>query len=178
MQRAFKLNPSLLATWDHCPAIRDADVIFLAVPFDCVPVALASVKDAIKGKIIVDCTNPVICNPENISHEFKSQQSGSEWIQDQWAPDSFVVKAFTIYGFENFDEAVRLQQQSKNPAMPYCGDDIKAKETVAGLIAQLGWQPMDVGGADSALHLEHMALLWIKVVRAQNKPNFVWSIVQ
>ena len=37
--------------------------------------------------------------------------------------------------------------------------------TVAGLVAQLGWEPLDVGGAVQALSLEHMTLLWGRMVR-------------
>ena len=38
--------------------------------------------------------------------------------------------------------------------MFYCGDDASAKTTVATLIADLGWEPFDVGGLVQALHLE------------------------
>lgn len=50
--------------------------------------------------------------------------------------------------------------------MPLCGDDRDAKAVVSGLAADLGWQPLDVGGVEQALHLEHMTLLWVRMVRA------------
>jgi predicted dinucleotide-binding enzyme len=46
-----------------------------------------------------------------------------------------------------------------------CGNDASAKKTVGALIAELGWDPLDVGGLEQALHLEHMTLLWVRMVR-------------
>jgi len=42
----------------------------------------------------------------------------------------------------------------------------------------LGWKTLDVGPLSSSLHLEHMALLWIKMARVQGKgPGFVWAVL-
>ncbi len=57
------------------------------------------------------------------------------------------------------------------------GDDTSAKQTVGNLAEQLGWRAVDAGPLSSALHLEHMTLLWIKMARAQGHgPNFVWAM--
>ncbi len=53
-----------------------------------------------RGKILIDCTNPV---GANLSHGLNSLESGSELIQ-RMVPETKVVKAFTIYGFENFED--------------------------------------------------------------------------
>jgi hypothetical protein len=89
-----------------------------------------------------------------------------------------VVKAFTIYGFENLDDN-RFPAANVKPAMLYCGDDAAAKDTVAQLIGQLGWEPLDVGGLVQALHLEHMTLLWIRMVRMGGQsPHLVWAALR
>jgi hypothetical protein len=63
--------------------------------------------------------------------------------------------------------------------MMYCGDDVAAKQAVGELIAQLGWQPLDVGGLEQALHLEHMTLLWVRMVRVQgHSPHMVWAMLR
>ena len=60
--------------------------------------------------------------------------------------------------------------------MMYCGDDPAAKQVVSKLIEQLGWQPLDVGGMEQALHLEHMTLLWVRMVRVMgHSPSLVWA---
>jgi predicted dinucleotide-binding enzyme len=50
---------------------------------------------------------------------------------------------------------------------------------LAGLLAQLGWEPLDVGGAAQALHLEHMTLLWVRLVRmGGHSPRTVWAALR
>jgi predicted dinucleotide-binding enzyme len=154
-------------------AVREADVVFLATPFHANETALKAVADEIRGKILVDCTNPV---GANLSHGLNNVQSGSEMVQGL-VPDTKVVKAFTIYGFENFEDASYPGYNVK-PAMMYCGNDSGAKKIVGELIAQLGWQPLDVGGLEQALHLEHMTLLWVRMVRAMgHSPGMVWAVL-
>jgi hypothetical protein len=154
-------------------AVRDAEVIFLATPFQANEAALKAVADEIQGKILIDCTNPV---GPNLSHGLNSVQSGSEMVQ-KLIPNTQVVKAFTIYGFENFEDSSYPGYNVK-PVMMYCGQDSAAKETVGKLISQLGWHPLDVGGLEQALHLEHMTLLWVRMVRVNGRsPHMVWAML-
>jgi hypothetical protein len=89
-----------------------------------------------------------------------------------------VVKAFSIYGFENFEDNAYPAFDVK-PAMMFCGNDAAAKAVAAGLIAELGWEPLDVGGLEQALHLEHMTLLWIRMVRmGRRSPHLVWAALR
>lgn len=63
--------------------------------------------------------------------------------------------------------------------MPIAGNDRAAKEIVADLCGQLGWQPLDTGDISMSLHLEHMTLLWIKMARMQGSgANFVWAMLE
>ncbi|HIJ87558.1 MAG TPA: NADPH-dependent F420 reductase [Desulfuromonadales bacterium] len=152
-------------------AVRDAEVVFLATPFQANEEALASVAEELKGKILIDCTNPV---GPGLTHGLNNVQSGSEMVQ-KLVPEAKVVKAFTIYGFENFRDNGYAVYNVK-PAMLFCGNDATAKGVVTDLIAQLGWEPVDVGGLDQALHLEHMTLMWVRMVRVNgHSPNLVWA---
>ena len=152
-------------------AVGDAEVVFLATPFQANEAALAAVAGEIRGKILVDCTNPV---GPGLSHGLNNVRSGSEMVASL-VPDARVVKAFTIYGFENFEDSSYPGYNVK-PVMMYCGEDPAAKEVIGKLIAQLGWDPLDVGGLEQALHLEHMTLLWVRMVRIMgHSPNIVWA---
>ncbi len=129
------------------------------------------VADEIGGKILIDCTNPVSAS---LSHGLNNVQSGSEMVQ-ALVPETKVIKAFTIYGFENFEDSFYPGYNLK-PVMMYCGNDLGAKKIVGELITQLGWQPLDVGDLEQALHLEHMTLLWVRMVRAMgHSPHIVWA---
>lgn len=155
-------------------AVNAAEVVFLATPFQANEAALKAVAEGLKGKILVDCTNPV---GPNLTHGLNNVLSGSELVQ-KLVPETHVVKAFTIYGFENFENN-SYPGCSIKPVMMYCGKDKDAKKTVGGLIYQLGWEPLDVGGIEQALHLEHMTLLWIRMVRVSGQsPNTVWAMLR
>ena len=64
-------------------------------------------------------------------------------------------------------------------ALVIAGDDPSAKAVAAGLIADLGWEPLDVGPLSAALDLEHLALLWIRMVRMGGLDgHLVWSALR
>lgn len=153
-------------------AIDESEVIFLATPFSANESVLQGLK--FNGKILVDCTNPV---GAMISHGLKSEISGSEKVQ-QWIPDAKVVKAFTIYGFENFRDSSYPNYNVK-PVMMIAGNDLEAKFKIAKINSDMGFDTLDTGKLDQALHLEHMTLLWVKMVRRDgHHPNFVWGYLE
>lgn len=155
-------------------ACKDAEVIFLATPFAANPSALAEAGD-LSDKILVDCTNPV---GANLAHGLKSERSGAEFVQSR-VPTAKVVKAFTIYGFENFEDNTYPGYGDLKPAMLIAGDDAIAKQIVSTLCQALGWEPVDVGNLAMSLHLEHMTLLWIQMARDQRLgAGFVWAMLR
>jgi 8-hydroxy-5-deazaflavin:NADPH oxidoreductase len=151
-----------------------AEIVFLVTPFTAVQAALAEAGD-LSGKILVDCTNPV---GPNLTHMLKSEQSGAEVVQSL-APNAKVVKAFTIYGFENFEDNSYPGYGDLKPAMLIAGDDAISKQGVSELCQALGWEAVDTGNLAMSLHLEHMTLLWIKMARVQGLgPDFVWAMLR
>ncbi|MEI8203945.1 MAG: NADPH-dependent F420 reductase [Bacteroidota bacterium] len=153
-------------------AVNDADIIFLSTPFQSNEAALKGI--VFNGKTLVDCTNPVVAG---ISHGLNSVKSGSEVVQEL-APDAKVVKAFTIYGFENFS-ACSFPKYNVKPVMLMAGDHADAKNQLSVLIEDMGFYPKDCGALNQALHLEHMTLLWVKMVRLNpHQPNFVWGYME
>jgi predicted dinucleotide-binding enzyme len=174
VQAALERNPNL-SVMPPLEAVEAAEVVFLATPYSANAAALADLSSALVGKVLVDCTNPV---GANLSHGLNSQQSGAEVVQSL-APQAHVVKAFTIYGFENFENNRYPGYGDLKPAMLIAGNDTAAKQTVANLCQALGWEPVDVGPLAMGLHLEHMTLLWIQMARVQGQGSgFVWARLQ
>lgn len=148
-----------------------ADVLLLAVPFAAAETTLRALGD-LTGKVVVDCTNPV---GPGLRHGLDSRRSGTEALQAA-VPAARLVKAFTVYGYENFVDSSYPGHGAVLPVMPIAGDDPAAKRVVAGLCRDVGFDPLDCGGAGAALHLEHMTLLWIQMARAGGLgPNWVWA---
>lgn len=171
VKKALEQNPNFSVKKIQ-DAIDEAEIVFLATPFQANEEILKNLK--CNGKVLIDCTNPV---GAGISHGLKSEISGSEKVQE-WAPDAKVVKSFTIYGFENFIDS-NFPNYTVKPVMMIAGNDKVAKSTVAKINTDLGFETLDTGNLDQALHLEHMTLLWVKMVRRDNHhPNFTWAYLE
>jgi hypothetical protein len=153
--------------------VASAEVVFLATPFEANEEVLRN-AGRLNGKIIVDCTNPV---GPGLTHLLKSEISGGEYVQ-KLVPEAMVVKAFTIYGYENFIDSHYPGYGTLKPAMLIAGNDDKAKKNIAGLCKELGWEPVDTGDISMSLHLEHMTLLWIKMVRMKGfGTGLTWAML-
>jgi predicted dinucleotide-binding enzyme len=174
VQAAVERNPALIVQ-SPVEAVSSAEVVFLATPFSAIESALTSLNSALDGKVLVDCTNPV---GANLSHGLESKISGSETVQ-KLVPNARVVKAFTIYGYENFEDSSYPGYGDLKPVMLIAGNDQAAKDIVADLCRQLGWEPVDTGNLSMSLHLEHMTLLWINMARVQGRgAGFVWAMLR
>jgi NADPH-dependent F420 reductase len=135
-------------------AAAAADIIILAVPYAQAAAALDELGD-LAGKVIVDITNAV---GPNMSMAVTGNSSAAEEIQKK-AGNAKVVKAFNTLFANFFDKTY-----AKNPPQVfYAGDDAAAKEKVAALIRQIGFEPVDVGPLENARQLEAMGNLAIRV---------------
>lgn len=68
-----------------------------------------------------------------------------------------MVKAFNSVGAPRM---VNPSYTQGTPTMFYCGDDAGAKQTVASIIEQFGWQPVDCGGIIASRAIEPLCILW------------------
>lgn len=125
----------------------EAHLLVLAVPAD----AVAGVLEGLDyDGILVDPTNRYPDPGEESQYALVSRL----------APDARVVKAFNTVGAEVLaDPAMDVAPAT----MLVAGDDVGAKETVLGLAADLGFDPLDAGDAGAAANLEDLARLWIRL---------------
>lgn len=76
-------------------------------------------------------------------------------------PKTRVVKSFNMV---NNQTMINPKMQEGTPDMIICGDDAMAKQTVAGLLRELGWgEPIDIGGIEGARWLEAWVPLWVGI---------------
>ncbi len=159
-------------------AVRSADVVVLATPFNAVTEVVVAMGD-VTNKIIIDCTNPLSLNAEgSLSLSLGSSTSGAEEIA-RLASGARVAKAFNTYGWENFLDSSYPGYGEAKPVLFHCSDDDEAKEVVEKLARDLGFEPVDTGGLGMARSLEPLALLWIRLaVRRGRNPNFTWAMLK
>ena len=136
------------ATTDE--AVRDADIILLAVPmhrFRELP------RDLFDGKIVIDAMNywePV----DGVDDELAGAENGTSTIVQQRFPSARVVKSLNQLGYHELDEHRRPQGAGERVAVGAAGDDRLAVRRVMRLIDRLGFDPVDAGPLEKGLALE------------------------
>ena len=133
-------------------AARGADVVVLATPWNAAQAAVESLGD-LTGTVLIDTTNPI-----GPGFALVAAPSGAEQVA-RWASGARVVKAFNTTGWENMADAA--YPGSVRPAMFLAGNDAEANAVVAQLAEDLGFDAIDAGPLNRAIHLEHLAMLWI-----------------
>ena len=136
------------------------EVIVLAVAGSVALEALQQVGAEILGeKIIVDATNPIGGGPPEkgvLSFFTSLKDSLMERLQKAY-PKARFVKAFNSVGSAQWIDPVFA---GGKPTMFICGNDTEAKEVVAELLEQLGWEAADMGAMQAARAIEPLCMLW------------------
>ncbi|MEO8189861.1 MAG: NAD(P)-binding domain-containing protein [Acidobacteriota bacterium] len=172
VRKAELLAAALQRSGDACPsaeaapiekAVRLSDLAVIATRWENTRDALER-AGPFEGRVLIDATNPETVNGRGLAIGHTS--SGAEEIA-RLAPDARVVKAFNHSYAELLDRGPDFERGSAS--VLFCGDDPAAKATVAGLISAGGFHPVDAGPLASARYLEPLALLFVELVRGQNR---------
>ncbi|MFI0723295.1 NADPH-dependent F420 reductase [Streptomyces sp. NPDC021224] len=97
----------------------------------------------LSGKIVIDTCNYY---PQRDGHEADLDDgatTSSEKVRAATGGD--VVKAFNAIFWENLRDRGRPEGDPERLAIPVSGDDAEAKKVVAGLIREIGFDPVDAG---------------------------------
>ena len=142
---------------DNVTAVRDAEVVILAVPYAEAGAVAGEIADDVGGKTIIDVTNPLTVDYSGLA---TTGRSAAEELQDR-LPAARVVKAFnTIFAANQANPSDELDGF-------VAADDPKAKRDVISLVESIGFRPLDVGPLRAARYLEGMAFINIGL-NAQN----------
>ena len=132
-------------------AAKNVEVLVLAVPYDQAPAALAALGD-LKGKVIVDVSNPLTADYMGLTVGFSS--SAAEEIAKR-VPTAHVVKAFNTLFAQVMHQGAGFGDAKGS--VFFAGDEAKAKDTVQALIESIGFDAVDAGGLKNARYLEPVA---------------------
>jgi 8-hydroxy-5-deazaflavin:NADPH oxidoreductase len=136
------------------------ELIVLAVKGKAAADALRLAGSAnLKGKLVIDACNPIEeVPPVNGVLQFftKMNESLMEQLQREF-PGAHFVKAFNSVGAPRM---INPQFSAGRPTMFICGNDAAAKQTVTGILDQLGWETADMGAAEAARAIEPLSMLW------------------
>jgi 8-hydroxy-5-deazaflavin:NADPH oxidoreductase len=133
-------------------ALKDADVVVLAVPGQVVADVVTEHGAALAGKTVIDAVNRIG------APEFDSRA-----IIADAAPQARYVRAFNSLGWENFADPMPGTNM-------FFAADPDARATAEELIKAVGLEPAFLGDASATATVDGLLPLWFALVR-QNGGN-------
>jgi 8-hydroxy-5-deazaflavin:NADPH oxidoreductase len=140
------------------------DVVVFAVYYPGIKDAVRQYGDQLRGKVVVDITNPVDTETWD-SLATTPGSSSAEEVQQLVPEGTPVVKAFNT----TFAPTLVKGEVDGQPLdVLIAGDDEEAKQKVATLASDGGLRPIDVGPLRRAQQLEQLGFLHIAIQQPHN----------
>lgn len=116
------------------------DVLLLSVPYAALPGLGRDLGDLIKGKIVIDTSNPIVARDGEMA--VAAREKGAGIASSEFLPGARIVRAFNAIGAARMAEAA---SRSERVGMPIAGDDPNAISVASALIRDVGYEPVLVG---------------------------------
>jgi len=129
-------------------AIAFGEVIVLSVPLKALPELDAETKKALKGKIVIDTSNPYPERDGVIAEEARKEPGGMGTVVARLLPGARVVRAFNSVYFEDLKKTVNAR--GEKIGIPIAGDDEEGLRTAVELVEHAGLDPVVVGGLSTS----------------------------
>jgi len=122
-------------------------VVLFAVPYSAFPELMKSLGNSLKGKVIINASNPFPQRDGEIASQ--AREEGAGLFDAHLLAGALVVRAF------NAVPAARMASAHEDPGkigMPIAGDK-RAIESASRLVREAGFEPIVVGGLDMGKYL-------------------------
>ncbi len=138
--------PAGAAVTEPLAALEEASVVVYTIPGAAMADALAAHTVALAGRIVIDATNNMTAGGQELS-AIRHLPAGA-----------LAFRAFNSVGWENMADPVIGGEVAD---MFFAGPDGTARETVGGLIADVGFRPVYAGDSAAAFAaVDSLAGLW------------------
>ena len=117
------------------------EVLIVSVPYGALPDVGKDLADLIKGKIVIDTCNPFPKRDGEIADW--AREKGAGLASAELLPGARLVRAFNAIGAARMGSAY---QELGVVGMPIAGDDAEAIAVASGLIREIGYEPVLIGG--------------------------------
>lgn len=145
---AAKLGPNARAGTSR-EAAAFGDVILVAVPYGALKQVGKDLAELIKGKVVVDASNPIVARDGEIATW--AREKGAGLASAELLPGARIVRAFNAIGYAKLPGFA--QGKGERTGMPMAGDDASALATASRLVRDVGLEPVVVGPLAMGKHL-------------------------
>jgi predicted dinucleotide-binding enzyme len=129
-------------------AIAFSDVIVVSVPLKALTELDAKTKEALKGKIVIDTSNPYPERDGVIAVEARKDPGGMGVFVSRLLPEARIVRAFNTVYFEDLKRTVN--KNGEKIGIPIAGDDREGVKAAVELVERAGLDPVVVGGLSTS----------------------------
>ena len=136
---AASLGPSAHAGTPR-QAASYGSVLLVAVPYSAMPSLGTELEELIKGKIIIDASNPIVARDGEIAST--AREKGVGVASSEFLPGANIVRTFNAIPAAKMGAAAGKDERF---GMPLAGNDPKAVRVVSELIRQVGYEPVWIG---------------------------------
>ena len=134
------------STGTPADAAAFGEVVILSVPWGAIPEALEQ-AGGLRDKVVIDTTNQFGSGPMPGPGETAASFNAARM------PGARYTKSFNTLT-SRFQAEAADRQGDDRVVQWLCGDDAGAKELLAGLIEDMGYVPVDVGGTETCQVME------------------------
>lgn len=118
------------------------EVLFFSVPYAALPQLGRDLGELLKGKIVLDASNPIPGRDGEMAAEARVKGTGV--ASPQFLPGARLARAFNCVGYAMMkSEAHRAGERL---GIPVAADDAQALQTAVRLVQDAGFEPVVVGG--------------------------------
>ena len=144
---AAKLGPNARAGTPR-EAAAFGDVVMVSVPYRALPDVGKELGELIKGKVLIDTSNPIVSRDGDVATW--AREKGAGQASAELLPGARIVRAFNAIGYARMGAAL---EQRGRIGMPIAGEDAQAIAVTSRLVREIGYEPVLIGGLSMAKYL-------------------------
>jgi 8-hydroxy-5-deazaflavin:NADPH oxidoreductase len=149
---AGKLGNLVKAT-DVKAAIKEADIVILAVWFNTIQELFKQFESELQGKIIIDPSNPIAPDGKGgFKKIIGAQESAGKILSGLLPKGTKLVKAMGSLGAGSLESAAH--QRPEASVLFFATDETDIDVKIEELIKDSGFDPVRVGGIDQSIRIE------------------------
>jgi NADPH-dependent F420 reductase len=153
---AATIGPKVVGTSSEDAAAK-CEILFLAIPYSGHRALLEPLKDALRGKIVIDTTVPI--DPSDLLRI--KTESGASAAEEAAAT---ISDAFVYAAFQTISHRVLRQAGVEHDVLVAGPED--RKSSVIDIVRSMNLRPIDAGPLRVAGHIERVTVLLLSINKA------------
>jgi len=158
---AKSLGPKVRAGTPREAAVF-GDVVLVSIPYGAMPQLGRDLRSELQGKIVLDTGNPYPTRDGPMADEARKKGTGA--ASSEFLPGTRLVRAFNAINSSPLVTA--SNRAGARVAIPLAGDDAEALRVAQRLVRDAGFDPVVVGGLESARRFDVGTPVYVRLLTA------------